>query len=59
MVGLSETRRPGSGKTSSKGFTYNWSGMRNHHHVRGVAVGISSRLEPSVVEVTLVDESTM
>ena len=22
MVGLSETRRPGSGKTSSKGFTY-------------------------------------
>ena len=44
LLGLSETRRPGSGETSSKGFTYYWSGMSNGHHVKGVAIGISSRL---------------
>ena len=58
VVGLSETRRPGSGETSSKGFTYYWSGTSNGHHVKGVAIGISpSRLQqPSVVEVAPVDE---
>ena len=55
MVGLSETKRPGSGKTSSKGFTYYSSGMSNGDHVKGVAIGISSRLQPSVAEVTPVD----
>ena len=59
MVGLSETRRPGSGETSSKGFTYYWSGTSNGHHVKGVAIGVSSRLQPSVVEVTPVDERIM
>ena len=56
MVGLSETRRPGSGETSSKSFTYYWSGMSNDHHVKEVAIGICNRLQPSVVEVTPVDE---
>ena len=58
VVGLSETRRPGSGETSSKGFTYYWSGTSNGHHVKGVAIGISpSRLQqPSVVEGAPVDE---
>ena len=59
MGGLSETRRPGSGETSSKGFTLYRSGMSNGHHVKGVAMGISSRLQPSVVEVTSVDELIM
>ena len=35
MVELSETKRPGRGETSSKGFTYYWSGMSNGHHVNG------------------------
>ena len=56
IVGLSETRRPGSGETSSEGYTYYWSGMSNGARLRGVAIGISSRLQPSVVEVTPVDE---
>ena len=43
----SETRRPGSGKTSSMGFTYYWSSMS------------TSRMEPSVVEVIPVDERIM
>ncbi|KAG0722293.1 Craniofacial development protein 2 [Chionoecetes opilio] len=59
IVGLSETRRPGSGETSSGGYTYYWSGMSNGHRVRGVAIGISSKLQPSVVEVTPVDERIM
>ena len=59
MVGRSETRRPGSGETSSKGFTSYCSGTTNGHHVKGVAIGGSSRLQPSVVEVTPVDERIM
>ena len=59
MVGLSETRRPGSGETSSGGYTYYWSGMSDGTHLRGVAIGISSRLQPSVVEVIPVDERIM
>ena len=59
IVGLSETRRPGSGEISSKGYTYYWSGMSNDHRLRGVAIGISRRLQPSVVEVTPVDERIM
>ena len=31
MMGLSETRMPGSSTTNSKGFTYHWSGMTNGH----------------------------
>ena len=59
IVGLSETRRHCSGETSSKDFTYYWSGMSNGHHVKGVAIGVSSRLLPSLVEVTPVDEHIM
>ena len=59
MVGISETRRHGSGETSSKGFTDNWSDMTNSHLVKGVAIGISSRVQPSVIEVTPVDERLM
>ncbi|KAG0727553.1 Craniofacial development protein 2 [Chionoecetes opilio] len=56
IVGLSETRRPGSGETSSGGYTYYWSGMSNGHRDLEVSIGISSKLQPSVVEVTPVDE---
>ena len=59
IVGLSETRRPGNGEISSGGYTYYWSGMSNGTRLRGVAIGISSRLQPLVVEVTPVDERIM
>ncbi|KAG0710316.1 Craniofacial development protein 2 [Chionoecetes opilio] len=59
IVGLSELRRPGSGETSSGSYTYFWSGMSNGDHVQGLAIGISSKLQPTVVEVTLVDEHIM
>ena len=54
MVELSEIRRPCSGETSNRGFTYYWSGMSNGHHVKGLAKSISSRLQPSFIELTLV-----
>ena len=54
-VGLSEMRRPGSGEISSRGFTYYWSSMSNGAHLKGIGIGVSSRLQPSV-EVILVDE---
>ena len=59
IVALSETRKPGSGEISSKGFTYYWSSMNNDAHLMRVAIGISSRLQPSVVELNLVDECIM
>ena len=59
IVGLSETRRPGSGEISGGGFTYYWSGMSDGARLRGVAIGISSQLCSSVVEVTPVDERIM
>ena len=50
MVRLSETRRTGSGKPLTRALPI------TGHHVKGVAIGVSSRLLPSVVEVTPVDE---
>ncbi|XP_069995058.1 uncharacterized protein [Penaeus vannamei] len=41
------------------GYTYYWSGHSNGHHLQEVAIAISSRLQPSVVEVTPVNERIM
>ncbi len=59
IVGLSEVRRPGSGEISSGGYTYYWSGRSDGARLGGVAIGISSRLQSSVVGVTPVDEPIM
>ena len=56
VAALSEVRRPGSGSTSVDGYTYYWSGRSDGHHLQGVAIAVSGRLQPSVVEVTPVDE---
>ena len=56
---LSETRKPGSGEIRSIGCTYYWSGMSKSAHLKGIAIGISSRPRLSVVEVTPVDEHIM
>ena len=44
---------------SGRGFTYYWSSMSNGACLRGVALGILSRLQPFVVEVTPVNERIM
>ena len=59
IVGLSEKKRPSSGEISSRGFTYYWFGISNGDRLKGVALGVSSRLQLSVVEVIPVDERIM
>ncbi len=59
MVDFSEVRRPGSGETSIGGYTYYWSGRGDGAHLGGVAVGISSQLQSSVIGVTPADERIM
>ena len=56
IVRFSEIRRLGNSKTSSKGFTYYWSNMINGHHFKGLDIGISSTVQPSIVEVTADDK---
>ena len=59
IAALSEVRRPGDGEISCDGYTYYWSGCSNGARLRGVAVAVSTRLVPSVVKVTNVDERIM
>ena len=59
VAALSEVRKPGSGSISEGGYTYHWSGRGDGALRDGVAIAISSRLQPSVVEVTPVDERIM
>ena len=59
VASVSEVRRPGSGVASVGGYTYYWSGRADGHHWEGVAIAISNRLQPSVVEVAPVDERIM
>ena len=56
---MTNDNRPGNGETRSKGFTYYWSNMNNGHHVKWVAIDISRRLQPFIVEVILIDERIM
>ena len=58
-MGLSEMRRPGSGEISNRGFTYYWSVMSNGARLKRVPIGISSRLQPSIVKVIPVDNRIM
>ena len=52
-------RRSGNDEINSRGFTYYWSRISYGAHLKGVTIGISSRLQPSVVKVTPVDERIM
>ena len=56
VAALSEVRRPDSGVASEGGYTFYWSGRSDGHHLQGVAIAISSKLQPLVVEVAPVDE---
>lgn len=56
LVGLLEKRRPGRCEISREGYTYYWSGMGDGTCIRGIAVGMSSRL---LVEITIVKERIM
>ena len=59
VAALSEVRRPKSGEISCGGYTYYWSGRLDGYHSEGVAIAVSDRLVPMVVEVTPVNERIM
>lgn len=44
---------------SMDGHTYYWLGWGKCHHLQGVAIGISSRRQPSVIEISSNDERIM
>ena len=45
--------------TPSRMATYYWSGCSNGYHAQGVAVAVSNKLTPMIIEVTLVNERIM
>ncbi|XP_069998879.1 uncharacterized protein [Penaeus vannamei] len=44
---------------NADGYTYHWLDRSDGHHLQGIAIAISSRLQPSIVEVTTVDGHIM
>lgn len=55
-VELSKTKRPGKGEVIDWGYTYYWFNMNNGFRLKGVSMGITSKLQPFVIGVTPVDE---
>ena len=52
IAALSEVWRPDSGEIMADGYTYYWSGHSDGYHAQGVAVVVSNKLIPMVIEVT-------
>ena len=52
----SEVRRPDSGEIMAGGYTYYWSGHSDGYHAQGVAVAVSNKLTPMIIEVTSVNK---
>uniref|UniRef100_A0A8C4N8C8 Uncharacterized protein n=1 Tax=Eptatretus burgeri TaxID=7764 RepID=A0A8C4N8C8_EPTBU len=53
---LSEFRRRDSGEIMAGGYTYYWSGHSDGYHAQGIAVAVSNKLTPMIIEVTPVNE---
>ena len=59
IAALSEVRRPDCGEIMAGGYTYWWSGRSDGYHAQGVAVAVSNKLTPMIIEVTPVNERIM
>ena len=59
MTALSAVQRPDSGESMADGYTYYWSGHSDGYHAQGVAVAVSNKLTPMIIEVTPVNEHIM
>ena len=59
IAALSEVRRPDCGEIMVGGYTYCWSGSSDGYHAQGVAVAVSNKLTPMIIEVTPVNEHIM
>ena len=56
---LSEVRRLDCGEIIVGRYTYYWSGRSDGYHSQGVAVAVSNKLTPMIIEVTPVNEQIM
>ena len=59
IAALSEVRRPDCGVIMVGGYTDYLSGRSDGYHAQRVAVAVSSKLTPMIIEVTLVNERIM
>ena len=59
IAALSEVRRPDCGEIMAGGYTYHWSGHSDVIQAQGVAVAVSNKPTPMIIEVTLVNERIM
>ena len=59
FAALSEVQRLDCGKIMVSGYTYHWSGCSDGYHAQGVAVAVSNKLTPMVIQVTPVNERIM
>ena len=54
IAALCEVWRPDCGEIMVGGYTYCWSGRSDGYHAQGVAVAVSNKLTPMIIEVTAV-----
>ena len=59
IAALSEVQRSDCGETMVGGYTYYWSGRSDGYHSQGVAVSVSNKLTPIIIEVTPVNKRIM
>ena len=59
IAALSEVRRPDCSEIMVGGYTYYWSGRSDDYHSQEVAVAVSNKLSPMIIEVTSVNERIM
>ena len=59
FAALSEVRRPDCGEIMAGGYTYYWSGSSDGYHAQGVALAVSNKLTPMIIEVAPVNERIM
>ena len=59
IAALSEVRRMDCGEIMAGGYTYDWSGCCDDYHAEGVAVAVSKKLTPMIIEVTPANERIM
>ena len=59
IAALSEVLRPDSGEIIVGVYTYYWPGHSDDYHSKGVAVAVSNKLTPMIIEVTPVNERIM
>ena len=55
IEGLCEVWRPDCGEIVADGYTYYWSGHSDGYHAQGVAIAVSNKLTPLIIEVTPVN----